>query len=72
MLGASFSAMVYPSLEEADSYNKDMQIEETIFLCNFMAHIHGITPKYSQLKLEVVKNAKHRHHQPYIDVLLIF
>ena len=29
-----------------------------------MAHIHGITPKYSQLKLEVVKNAKYRHHQP--------
>ena len=56
--------MVYPSLQEADSYNEDGQIEETIFLCNFMAHIHGITSKYSQLKLEAVKNAKHRHHQP--------
>ena len=29
-----------------------------------MAHIHGITPKYSQLKLEAVKNVKHRHPQP--------
>jgi len=29
-----------------------------------MAHIHVITPKYSQLKLVVVKNAKDRHHQP--------
>ena len=37
-----------------------------------MAHVHGIKPKYSQLKLEVVKNAKHRYHQPKIDVLLIF
>ena len=64
--------MVYPSLQECNSSNKDRQIKETIFLCNFMAHIHGIKPKYLQLKLEVVKNAKHRDHQPKIDVLLIF
>ena len=56
--------MVYLSLEEGDSYNKDRQIQETIFLCNFVAHINGITPKYPQLKLEVVKNAKHKHYQP--------
>jgi len=28
-----------------------------------MAHIHGITPKYSQFKLVLAKNAKDRHHQ---------
>ena len=64
--------MVYSSLLEADGYNKDRQIEETIIFCNFMAHIHGIISKYSRLKLEVVKEAKDRQRQAQIDVLVIF
>ena len=64
--------MVYPSLLEADGYSKDRQIEQTIIFCNFMPHIHGIISKYSQLKLEVVKEAKDRQHQAQIDVLVIF
>ena len=69
---SSFFAMVYPTLLEADGYNKDRQIEETIFFCNFMAHIHGITSKYSRFKLEVVKEDKDRHCQAQIDILVIF
>ena len=64
--------MVYPSLLEADGYNKDRQIEQTKTFCNFMAHIHGIVSKYSRLKLEVVKEAEDRQRQAQIDVLVIF
>ena len=55
--------MVYPSLLEADGYNKDRQIEQATTFCNFMAHIHGIISKYSRLKLEVVKEAEDRQRQ---------
>ena len=61
--------MVYPSLLEADGYNKDRQIEQTIIFCNFMAQSHGVISKYSRIKLEVVKEAKDRQRQAHIDVL---
>ena len=51
---------------------KTGKMEETIIFCNFMAYIHGISSKYSRLKLEVVKEAQDRHRQAQIDVLVIF
>ena len=50
--------MVYPSLLEADGYNKGRQIEELIIVCNCMAHILGIISQQSRVKLKVVKEAQ--------------